>query len=59
MVDLAAQMDVDEQNRLPKAEKASANAKESSVEPSIILLEKLAVKMDKLEANMAEIKANQ
>ena len=57
---ISTQTDVDEQDRpQPEAEEANANVEKASVEPSTTLLEKLAVKMDKLEADMAEIKFNQ
>ena len=53
-------MDMDEQNRLqPEAEEGYANVEEASARPSTILLEKLAANVDKLEADMIEIKANQ
>ena len=40
-------------------EEGYANADKASVGPSTTLLEKLAEKVDKLEADMVEIKANQ
>ena len=42
-----------------EAEEGYANAEEASAGPSTTLLEKLAAKVDKLEVDMTEIKANQ
>ena len=61
---ISTEMDVNEQELLePEAKEASANVE---AQPSIKLLEKLAAKIDNLEANVekltttiAEIKANQ
>ena len=51
---ISAHMDMDEQDR-PRleAEEGYGNAKEPEVGPSTTLLEKLALKVDKLEADMA------
>ena len=55
---VSVHMDVDEQDR-PHPEAEEGNAKEPEAGPSTTLLEKLALKVDKLEADMAEVLANQ
>ena len=56
---ISTEMDVDEQELpQPEAEEASTNAEKVCDQPSITLLEKLAVKMDKLEASMEKLTAN-
>ena len=60
---ISAHIDVDEQDRplleaeepQQEVEEASANVEEASVEASTTISEKLAMKMDKSKADMAEI----
>ena len=59
-------MDVDEQDRpqpeaeepQQEAEEGYGNAKEAYARPSTTLMEKLALKVDKLETDMVEVLAN-